>query len=255
MRHLRRTLAALAVAASAFLSARMAFGQTPSLPPPPPPPPSSSPAGPLPDSAKEVRFEADVPGVTLYRETGLVPVVGIVGFHHGWWFERGLVPAMSPLCTSPCTTALPTGTYTLALGKDGGPPVPSETPVTLAGPSNVQGHYIDRSGARAAGAAIGIGGSLMGIVLSIAAVHSVGVCDAFGYCDTREVVDGPLMAAGIGTILGSVIVGAALGSQHDEAHFTVEPLALSPVSIERPLPRGTHATDAVPQGAALTVRF
>ena len=43
MRHLRRTLAALAVAASAFLSARMAFGQTPSLPPPPPPPPRTRP--------------------------------------------------------------------------------------------------------------------------------------------------------------------------------------------------------------------
>jgi hypothetical protein len=255
MRHLRRTLAALAVAASAFLSARMAFGQAPPLPPPPPPPPSASSAGPPAAAAREVRFESDVPGVTLYRETGLVPVVGIVGFHHGWWFERGLAPAMSPLCTSPCTTALPAGTYTLALGKDGGPPVPSVAPVTIAGPSNVQGHYIDRSGTRAAGAAIGIGGSLTGIILSIAAVHGETVCDALGYCGTREVVDAPLMAAGIGTILGSVIVGAALGSQHDETHFTVEPLTLSPVSTERPLPAGTHAIEAVPQGASLTVRF
>lgn len=182
-----------------------------------------------------------------------MPVMGVVGWRHGWWVERRLAPAMSPMCTSPCTTALPAGTYNLALAKDGGPPVPSDTPVTISGPSTVQGHYVDRSGTRAAGAAIGIGGSLAGLVLSIASVHGQSVCDAVGDCGTREVIDAPMMAAGIGTILGSVIIGGILGSQRDEAHFTLAPLTLT--RVERPATTASQAAQSAPKGAALTVRF
>lgn len=141
--------------------------------------------------------------------------------------------------------------YRFALGKDGAPPVTVDAPTYIGAPTLLRGAYVDRRAARAAGAAIGIGGSLVGVAMALGAVHTREDCDAFGDCVWRTTTDAPLMTAGIGVIVGSIVVGAALGTQGDEAHLTVEPLAAA--RVEHAVP--TVSNSAALTGAALTVRF
>lgn len=245
MRRSTSRFTALALALSVLLSTRGAFGQAaPSSAPPPPP-----------TAAPEVRvqFAADAPGVTLLRPSGAVPVTRFGGWRHVHWIEQGLAPAWSPICTAPCATSVPSGTQRLALAKDGGPPVVAEETLTIRAPATIHGHYVDRSSERAAGAVVGIGGGLVGAILTLASVRAEDVCDVAGDCYRRELVDGPMMVTGIGVLVGSVIAGSVLAAERDEAHVTIEPFVASSLPARRE--GSTWISGPAPEGATLTIRF
>jgi hypothetical protein len=203
--------------------------------------------------AEEVRFEPDEPGLILLRRDGAVPVMRVSASPHFLWFEHGLAPLYAPVCPGPCTMRMQPGDYQLALAKDGGGPVPALDPVFIRGPSTIHGHYVDRSGARAGGIALALGGTAAGIVMIAMAASSEDICDASGYCYRRTTFNAPLTVGGVGVLLGSLIAGSILVSQHDEAHIFVTPL----LAWTRPEQRTPTAASIVPiiEGAALTTRF
>jgi len=216
------------------------------MPPPPPPPAYRAPA-------EEVRFEPDEPGLMLLRQNGAVPVTRISTFPTFLWFERGLAPLYAPVCPGPCITRMQPGEYRLALSKDGGRAVPSVGPVDIRGPSAIRASYVDHSGIRTGGVVLAFGGTAAGIVMIALSAKSHDVCDSSGYCFHQTTINTPLAVGGVGVLLGSVIIGSVLASQHDDALITVTPL----VAWNRPERTAPMAASLVPsvQGAALTMRF
>jgi hypothetical protein len=218
------------------------------LPSAPPPPPFAPP----PPPTEEVRFLPAEAGLTLNSQTGVIPVEQVRPLPYGWAYERVYAPAYSPLCTGPCTLRMTPGVYSLALSKGVGPPVLPVEPVVIGGPAALRAQYIDRSGARVAGAVIALVGGIGGTIMVIASVGREDVCNPFG-CYRRDTVDGPLMAGGIGIVVASAVVGSILITQHDAARIAVTPLAsplVGPRKESGPLDAATSA-----QGAALTLRF
>jgi hypothetical protein len=203
-----------------------------------------------------VRFEPDSPGLQLWAYTGVVPVERFVwGYHYGGWYHRGYAPIYAPVCDGPCAIPMPPGHYQLALSKDGGSLVRVDASILIRGPSEIRGSYIDRSGTRTAGAVVGIGGTLAGIVMLAAAESSDNVCDSYGYCYRKATIDGTLAAGGVGVMLGSIIVGAVLLSQRDEAIITVRPLTLGSAGSGRPLISVVPVMTRPPQGGSLSISF
>jgi hypothetical protein len=223
----------------------------------PPPPPSAWPRGPRRAvGAAEVRFEPEEPDLQLLTMSGSVPVERFHPYRH-WWggrYSYGWAPEYTPVCDQACAVRLAPGPYRLALSKNGGPPVPAFGPALIQGPSLLRGSYSDRSGVRAAGWVIGIGGLVGGIVMIVASAEREDVCDADGFCQREERANGPLLAGGIGVLIASSIVGGVLASQRDEAHLSIEPLRLSSYGTLRESLALTGA-GAQPEGAALALHF
>jgi hypothetical protein len=268
----QKTIAALALCTSLVGFATAAKAQdAPTLPPPPPPPPPGYPAGappgqpgpPAPPPAAQpreaVRFEPAEPGLTVLSLRGEAPVTEVVGLRRPWWYERAYVhgyePVYAPICNQPCSSHLIPGEYHLAISKDGGRIVPAPEPAVINGPSTVRTEYIDRSGMRAAGWVISIAGTIGGIVMIVASAKDDEVCDSDGNCYSRETVNGPLLAGGIGVLLVSGIVGSILAFERDEAHITVQPLTLPSVGRNREAPIVALGAAPPPQGAALQITF
>jgi len=196
----------------------------------------------------EVRFRPDEPDVALLSRSGQAPFARMAPYGYGWYYEQGIIPLYSPICEGPCLTTVPPGTYDLALSKPGRRAVPVHRAVVLTRPTEIRAHYVDHRGMRTAGEIIGIAGTVGGIVMMVASVHSViDSCDAYGYCYGHDEVNGPLLGAGIGVLVGSIVVGSVLALQHDHARLRLTPLALAPMREEG------NAPDA--QGAALTLSF
>jgi len=230
---------------------------SPPAPPPPPgyPAPASVPraaARPMAvERAAQVRFEPEEPDVALMMQTGEMPFRHVQRFRHAWYVERGLAPAYSPICDGPCATELAPGPYHLALAKNGGRAFPVGS-VVLNGPSMIQGSYEDRSGLRVLGGVLVVGGIIGGIVMIIVSFECQQY-DTDGTC-TND-VNGPLLAGGIGVIVGGAILGGILASQRDTAHISVTPLILPTVGALKESPMAALGSGPPPQGAALTVRF
>ena len=203
-----------------------------------------------------VRFDSDAPGVQLLVHAGVVPFERHYwGYHYGGWYHRGYAPVYSPVCEGPCAVPMPPGHYRFALAKDGGPLVPIDFPVLIRGPAEIRGHYVDRSGTRTAGVLVGIGGTLAGVVMLAASEGHERVCDNFGACYQRSTTDGTLVAGGIGVLLGSIIVGAVLVSQRDEATISVRPLVMGALGESRALTATVPIAIRPPQGGTLALSF
>ncbi len=272
MSRLRTVLGAPTVLGVLLAVATARAQDLPPLPPPPPPPPAppapyaqpappprpapgrSPPPAPAMQGGVEVRFEPDAAGLQVYEVGGVTPVERIVPGYWGWWYERGYAPVYSPICMAPCRVSMAPGAYRLALAKPGGRPVLASQPSIVREPSLIRGHYTDRSGLRAAGLAIGLAGTVGGIVMIVASAEGTEtVCDAFGNCFDRARVNGPLLAGGIGVIVAAAIAGTVLAFQRDGVHLLVEPLRTAAGLGEMGMDR--LASRAPIQGAALTLRF
>jgi hypothetical protein len=201
-----------------------------------------------------VRFEPDSPGIQLLANSGVIPFERYYwGYHYGGWYHGGFARVYSPVCDGPCAIPMPSGPYQLALAKEGGPVVPVPFPVMIQGPSEIRGHYVDRSGTRMAGVLVGIGGTLTAVVMLAASQPHERVCDEFGYCYEHAKPNGALVGGGIGVLLGSIIVGAVMVSQRDEAVITVRPLV--PGSAARSMIAVLPVAMRAPQGGSLAIRF
>jgi hypothetical protein len=203
-----------------------------------------------------VRFEPDEPDLQLLSMSGGVPVERFHPYRH-WWggrYSYGWAAVYSPVCDQACSTRFEPGAYHLALSKEGGPAVPAYGPAVIRGPSLIRGSYVDRSGVRAAGWIVGIGGLVGGIVMIAASAGDERRCDPDGYCYHHETANAPLLVGGIGVLLVSGIVGGVLAAQRDEARISVEPLRLSSYGALREASAALGA-ESHPEGAALALHF
>lgn len=229
----------------------------PSAPPPPPGAPPPPPAAPAAASPMEpLRFVPEDPGLTLMVRTGEVPVARYRRTRYLWYYERGFAAVYSPLCSGICTAELPPGPYHLAVSKDGHRPVPAGS-TFVQGPATVRGWYADHSTERILGAVVWVAGLIGGIAMIVASDGHEVDCGG-GECVDNPKVDGPLLAGGIGVIVGSAIVGTVLSLQRDKARITIEPLTAAPAPQAtgfRDRSASQLAPPAQAQGAAVTVRF
>jgi hypothetical protein len=196
----------------------------------------------------DVRFEPDEDGVALLVRNGVAPYVR--HWRHRRFRHWALMPSYSTACLGTCDARFMPGTYDLALEK--GFRIAAAEPLTLTHPAILRGHYTDRSGLRVAGVVLGIGGVIAGSIMIFESVHREGICDRSGYCYFNDTVDAPLLASGIGVVIGSVIAGSILAWQRDEARFTVFPLT---VSALMPREGARFAAQALPEGAGVRVAF
>jgi hypothetical protein len=183
--------------------------------------------------------------------TAAYPIARYGYYGRGFWgYRRGFEREYTPICTGPCTARFAPGQYDFALSKNGRI-IPTH-PVFISGPSVLHARYVDRSGLRVAGVVIGIGGIVAGSVMMIAATERQDRCDDAGYCYTTDrTTNGPLLGAGIGVLVGSVIAGSIMAWQPDEARIAVLPMStgsLGPNDSRR-------LAAALPEGASLRVRF
>ena len=127
-------------------------------------------------------------------------------------------------------------------------------PVVINGPSVLRASYDYRGHERAAGWIVGIVGAATGIVMIAASAHEHEICDADGFCHTRETASAPLLAGGVLVLLASGIVGGVLATQPDHARISVEPLRLHGYGTWR---ESLAALDAKarPEGASLELSF
>ncbi|HXX68332.1 MAG TPA: hypothetical protein VEK07_14170 [Polyangiaceae bacterium] len=262
-------LVPLAIGVSAALGAQTVLAQEaapPALPPlppvaaPPPPPPQPNRAERTPaPSTAEVRFESSEPGLQVFAPSSAAPVPQLVGYPSGGWYgQAAFAPLYSRVCSAPCTAQLPVGVHRLAVAKAGSPPVAASEAISIDGPAVVHADYVDRTGLRAAGWIIGLGGTIGGVVMiSVATVDQHTACYADGFCYSYGRGEGGLVAGGIALIVGSAIAGSILATRRDEAHLVVTPLSLSPVGTARESPgdRGGAAAGATGPSSAPSGRF
>jgi hypothetical protein len=204
---------------------------------------------------EDVQFEPDQGDLTLLARTGEIPVERIVRGGHGWYHERGMARRYAPVCDGPCSARFEAGEYHLALAKPGGGAVETGA-IRIEGPATIRAHYEDHRAARLLGAVLGVAGTIAGAIMIAASVHPETVCDpARGGCYAHETVNGGVMGAGIGVVVGSVVLGSILGTRDDSATLAISPLPLSsPAPSHVPQEEGLLAPRPS-EGALFTVRF
>jgi hypothetical protein len=257
---------ALAILSSLALPANaQPVGSPPSeLPPPPPgappplsaapPPPGTPPPPPAAPPGVEVRFAPDTPGLTVHRETGVMPIVQVGG--PIWLPVASALPVFTAICIEPCAARLVPGTYRLALSKEGGDPVPVAERVALDRPAVLHSSYVDRSGLRIAGWFVFAAGAIGGFVMSAAAFQSEQVCDSTGSCQEQTRIVWPWIVASAASFVVGAVVGLVLRSQSDEAHVRIEALTLPSVGgTEGRSAFASLGTNRPAQGVALGVVF
>ena len=97
----------------------------------------------------------------------------------------------------------------MALSLEGDRPIDVAQPIDLSVDAIVEGRYVDKSRMRKAGWATFVAASIAGLAMMFASV-SYGNSGVF--------------YTGVGLFVGSIITGAVLASQNDEAHVNVYPV-------------------------------
>jgi len=142
-----------------------------------------------------------------------------VGYGVAPYYGEIVTKAYQPICEAPCNATLLSGRHRLALSVRGGKPVDVAEPVDLTADSIVEGRYVDKSRMRKAGWATFVAGSIAGMALMFASVNYR--YDPFFEDQIRY---RPMFYTGVGLFVGSIITGAVLASQNDEAHVNVYPV-------------------------------
>jgi hypothetical protein len=133
-----------------------------------------------------------------------------------------------PLCSSPCKTRLPVGVVNLAVSEGKGLPVESSEVLRLEGPSRVDTDYDARSGRRALGWTMLLGGAALMATGPLLARSEYQDCKSYGgspSCVTRHDTDTDVL---VGTGVGGgllMIVGSFLALAPPSVRFHVTPLA------------------------------
>lgn len=149
------------------------------------------------------------------------------GWGYPGWGAVGVAPyygevvtkVYQPICEAPCDATLLSGRYRMALSLGGGPPVEVPQPVQLIGDSVVEGKYVDKRRLRRAGWATFAAGAVAGMALMFASVDYR--TDPFYGGDQLRYP--AMFYTGVGVFVSSIIAGAVLAAQNDEAHVDVYP--------------------------------
>ncbi len=187
------------------------------------------------------RFRSPTDGVSFQLQAGgqYASISGVsYGMGWGWagpgwgwggagWGWSGVAPyygevvtkSYQPICETPCDATLLSGRHRFALSLDGGKPVNVAQPVELSTESIVEGRYIDKRRLRKAGWATFVAGSVAGLAMMLASVN-YRYDPRFG----QQIRYPPMFYTGVGLFVGSVISGAVLAAQNDEAHVNVYPV-------------------------------
>ena len=145
---------------------------------------------------------------------------GGYGFSVAPYYGEIVTRAYRPICEAPCQATLLSGTHRMALSLRGGPPVNVSQPVTLTESAIVEGRYVDKRRIRKAGWAVFASGAIAGLAMMFASVSYNN--DPF---TTGSQIRNPgVFYTGVGLFVGSIITGAVLSSQNDEAHINVYPV-------------------------------
>ena len=142
-----------------------------------------------------------------------------VGYGAAPYYGEVVTKAYQPICETPCDATLLSGRHRMALSLDGGRPVNAPEPIDLTGESIIEGRYVDKSRMRKAGWATFVAGSIAGMALMFASIdyrHDPLYGDQIRYR--------PMFYTGVGMFVGSIITGAVLAAQDDEAHINVYPV-------------------------------
>jgi hypothetical protein len=187
-------------------------------------------------------FQSPTDGVSFHLRTGgsYSAISGVsfgMGYGYGWggpgwgWGGYGVgygvapyygeivTKAYQPICEAPCDATLLSGRHRFALSLDGGRPLDIPQPIDLSVESVVEGRYVDKSRLRRAGWITFVAGSVAGMALMFASIDYR--ADPY-YGD--QIRYGPMFYTGVGLFVSSIIAGAVLAAQSDEASVAVYPV-------------------------------
>jgi hypothetical protein len=129
--------------------------------------PQASPPPSLQAPSSQLQLRASEPGITFHVKRGMTQGFGsgwISGRHGGHALIAVNLTNYELLCTAPCTTSLPPGSYELGLSQGAGRVVAANT-VTLVGNEALHGEYVSnqrlRIGTLAVSVALVVGGTFL----------------------------------------------------------------------------------------------
>jgi hypothetical protein len=181
------------------------------------------------------------PDVTFHIRSGEAQLVGggfTFGRHGGPMVFGAQARSYTQICTAPCSATLPTGTHRLALSQGNGPAVEVEEPVTLSGPSSLEGTYVSYKGTRIAGWLVFAGSLVAGTALMLSARSTENKQSCYGtYCSTmpETSVDSTQLALGGGVMVVGSLVGVILALKRDEA--SIQTSSQAAAASGRPIAR------------------
>ncbi len=187
-------------------------------------------------------FQSPTEGVSFHLRTGgsYSAISGVsfgMGYGYGWggpgwgwggygvgygvapYYGEVVTKAYQPICEAPCDATLLSGRHRFALSLDGGRPLDIAQPIDLSVESVVEGRYVDKSRLRRAGWITFVAGSVAGMALMFASIDYR--ADPY-YGD--QIRYGPMFYTGVGLFVSSIITGAVLAAQSDEANVNVYPV-------------------------------
>jgi len=145
---------------------------------------------------------------------------GGYGFGVAPYYGEIVTKAYQPICEAPCQATLLSGRHRMALSLDGGTPVNVARPVDLSEDAIVEGRYVDKRRLRKAGWAVFVSGAVAGMAMMFASVD-------YRYdplVSGSQIRNAPVFYTGVGLFVSSLITGAVLAAQNDEAYIDVYPV-------------------------------
>jgi hypothetical protein len=142
-----------------------------------------------------------------------------IGYGVAPYYGEMVTKAYQPICETPCDATLLSGRHRMALSLDGGKPINVPQPIDLTEDSIIEGRYIDKRRLRKAGWATFVAGSIAGMALMFASIDY-----RYDPLIGDQIRHRPMFYTGVGLFVGSIITGAVLASQDDEAHVDVHPV-------------------------------
>ncbi|MGB8328976.1 MAG: hypothetical protein WCE62_02525 [Polyangiales bacterium] len=142
-----------------------------------------------------------------------------VGYGVAPYYGEVVTSTFQPICEAPCDATLLSGRHRIALSLQGGAPVNVPEPIDLTTDSIVEGRYIDKRRIRKAGWATFIAGSVAGMAMMFASIDY-----NYNAFYGNQIRYQPMFYTGVGLFVSSIITGAVLASQDDEAQVTVYPV-------------------------------
>jgi hypothetical protein len=182
------------------------------------------------DDDREFTLKLEATGggdFTFHIREGLSPVPWVSG--SGTQMSSGVswVGQYSRLCSAPCTTELPIGSYVFAMSSGNGSPVEDAAPIRVNRPATITGTYHSHWGRRAVAAGIGVGGLALGIVIAVTSRREGDnkTC-AGGFCSSPlPTYNNGQLIAGVAIAVIAPITGFILYlTSPDTASFEVSPL-------------------------------
>jgi hypothetical protein len=180
-----------------------------------------------------VRFQSQTKGLNFQLLTGSAYSsmsgvsyglgYGFGGWGYGWagaapYYGEMVTKSYQPICTAPCEASLLTGRHRFALSLEGGQPLELTESVDILEDSIVDARYVSKAKLRKAGWGLFVAGTITGLAMMFA---SVNYSNDYYYND--QIRNRGVFYTGVGLFTGSIIAGAALAAQRDEASIRVYP--------------------------------